>query len=317
MPAGLTIIEAAKRANDQAIIGVVQTLAGGNPVLENIRFFSITGRSYPYNREALLPTIAFRGINATYPASTGIINPESETLRPLGGVSDTDRFIIKTDPGARAAQDVMFMKGIGRTYAARFFQGDSETTPQDFDGLRKRITGAQLISAGVTDNGIDLNSAAGIDALDEGIRQVARGSGADIKLFMSAFQLSRLTVFSRSNTNHQLEWNRNEAGEQMASWAGYGIVETDMEDDASQTPLLSITEDDSAVNNQSTASIYVVRFGLNRDYVMGIEHVDGIEAEDKGSVTNATTETTLIEWLCGLGVFHPRAASRVRHFQTT
>lgn len=317
MPAGLTIIEAVKRSNDPAIIGVVQTLAGGNPVLENIRFFDIESRSYPYNRENLLPSVAFRGLNATYTSSTGIINPESETLRPLGGVSDTDRFLIKTDPGVRAAYDTMFIKAIGRTYAAKFFEGDNETTPQEFDGLKLRITGAQLISAGVTDNGIDLNSAAGVDALDEGVRQVSRGNSPNIKIFMSGFQQSRLTVFSRSNTNHQLDWIKNEVGKQIMTWAGHEVVETDMDDDASQTPLLSITEADSADNNNSTASIYVVRFGENRDYVMGIQHADGIEVEDKGAITNATTETTLVEWLCGMAVFHPRAAARVRHFQTT
>ena len=158
---------------------------------------------------------------------------------------------------------------------------------------------------------------AGVDALDEGVRQVSRGNSPNIKIFMSGFQQSRLTVFSRSNTNHQLDWIKNEAGQQMMTWAGHGIVETDMDDDASQTPLLSITEADSADNNNSTASIYVVRFGENRDYVMGIQHSDGIEVEDKGAITNATTETTLVEWLCGMAVFHPRAAARVRHFQTT
>lgn len=317
MPAALTVIESAKRSGNQGIIGVVQNLAGGNVVLEHLNFFSITGKSFPYNREAILPTVAFRGINSTFTASVGIVNPESETIRPLGGASDTDRFLILTDPGFRAVSDAMFSKAIGRTYAERFFEGNSETTPAEFDGLKTRIVGAQLISAGVTDNGIDLNSAAGVAALDEGIRQVSRGNSPMIKIYMSGFQLSRLTVFSRSNTNHQLEWQRTDAGLQMPTWAGHEIVETDMDDDASQTPFLSITEDDSAVNNQNTTSIYIVRFGTTRDFVMGIQHVTGITAEDKGSITNATTETTLIEWPCGLGVFHNRAASRVRHYKTT
>ena len=317
MPAGLTIIEAAKRTNDPAVIGVVQTLAGGNPVLEHLPFFTIPGRSYSYNREALLPTIAFRGINSTYTASTGIINPESEVLRPLGGVSDTDRYIIKTDPGARAAQDAMFAKAIGRQFAAKFFEGNSETTPQEFDGLKTRVTGAQLISAGVTDNGIDLNGAPGVAALDSAVRQVSRGNSPMIKIYMNGFLLSRLTLFSRSNTNHQLVWARTDAGVQMPTWAGHEIVETDMDDDASQTPLLSITEPDSGDNNNSTTSIYVVRYGGNRDFVSGIQHTAGIEVEDKGSVTNATTESTLIEWLCAFGVFHPRAVARARHYKTT
>lgn len=316
MPSGLTLIESAKYMSDPATVGVIQILAGGNPVLEVLPFIDVEGLTYPYNTEAALPTIAFRGLNETYTASVGLINPENETLKPMGGVNDTDRVFIKTVNGYRSRQDAMFIKSSGRKYAASFFEGDSGANKKDFDGLKTRLTGGQLISAGATANGVDLNSTAGVEKLDEAIDAVA-GSEMDTYIFMSKLQRRKLTQFSRSNTNHQLEWEMSDAGRRIARWAGFEIRVTDADDDASQTALLSIIEPDSGAANNTTTSIYIVRFDPDGQYCAGLQHVDGLEVQDKGSVNNATTETTLVEWLAGMLVAHTKSAARLRHLKTT
>lgn len=53
---------------------------------------------------------------------------------------------------------------------------------------------------------------------------------------------------------------------------------------------------------------YAVRFGA-AEYVSGLQSGD-MDVIDLG--LNRTMYETLIEWICGLCVFHPKAAARLR-----
>ncbi len=83
MPA-INIVEAAKialNAGETKRAGVILTFARASAWLANLPFRNIPGNSYAYNQEQTLPGIAFRGVNESYTASAGVINPESEALR--------------------------------------------------------------------------------------------------------------------------------------------------------------------------------------------------------------------------------------------
>ena len=92
----LTLLEAAKLVQDPLKRGVMEIFPRTSPVLERLPFFNVNGQAYKYNIEETLPGIAFRGINATYTESTGIVNPAVEALYILGGLSKVDRALVKT-----------------------------------------------------------------------------------------------------------------------------------------------------------------------------------------------------------------------------
>ena len=72
--------------------------------------------------------------------------------------------------------------------------------------------------------------------------------------------------------------------------------------------ILAFDEDDSNGDAASCTSIYDVRFGL-AEYVSGLQ-AGTMDVLDQG--LTGTFYQTLIEWICGLGVFHPKAAARLR-----
>src|SRR5512139_2154724 len=147
----LTILEAAKLFDNPLQSGIVEIFATNNPVLERLPFIDIQGNAYRHNREGSLPGIAFRGINEGYSESTGVINPQVETLTICSGDSDYDVALVKMTGNGnslRAAHDSLKAKALTLTWLKTFFDGNSVTEPREFDGLNRRLTGSQVIDAG-------------------------------------------------------------------------------------------------------------------------------------------------------------------------
>ena len=93
-------------------------------------------------------------------------------------------------------------------------------------------------------------------------------------------------------------------GRQISSYAGVpiGVIEEDK--DGNQ--ILAFTEDNPGGGSAASTSIYAVKFGA-AEYVSGLQ-AGTMDVLDLG--LNRTKYETLVEWICGVGVFHPKAAAR-------
>src|SRR3954464_7423073 len=152
----LTALEWSKLNPDPLTSGVVEIFASENPVIATLPFINVAGSAYRYNIEETLPGVAFRGFNEGYVESTGVINPMIEALTILGGDSDFDVAQIAMQTGdndTRAVHDGMKAKAATLTHLRTFFDGNSTANPKEFDGLNRRLTGAQVLSAG-TNGGV-------------------------------------------------------------------------------------------------------------------------------------------------------------------
>jgi len=93
----LTLLEASKlHSGDVYKQGVIEKFAETSDVLRVLPFEGIQGNSLKYNVEETLPGVGFRGINESFTESTGIINPQVESLSIAGGDLDVDKFLIDT-----------------------------------------------------------------------------------------------------------------------------------------------------------------------------------------------------------------------------
>ncbi len=92
----LTLLEAAKLVQDPLQRGVITIFPQSSPVLERLPFFNVNGQAYKYNIEETLPGISFRNVNESYSPDTGVVNPAVEQLFIMGGLSKTDRSLLKT-----------------------------------------------------------------------------------------------------------------------------------------------------------------------------------------------------------------------------
>jgi hypothetical protein len=95
-------------------------------------------------------------------------------------------------------------------------------------------------------------------------------------------------------------------GRQLMAYAGVPIAVIEQDKDGNE--ILPFTEDNPGGGTAASTSIYAVRFGV-AEYVSGLQ-AGSMDVEDLG--LNRTMYETLIEWICGLGVFHPKAAARLQ-----
>lgn len=294
----LTILEYAKTQQNDLLRGVVEVFAKTSPVLQLLPFQNIDGNAFQYNQEDVLPGIAFRGINEGYTEGTGILNPLVEKLKIMGGDADTDKFLIatqKSNAANRKQIDVaMKVKAAALSFTKSFFDGDETTFATEFDGLNKRLTGNQSIEAGT--NGADLTEnmlQRLIDAVD----------GRPSALLMG--KKCRRQLFNLAKGSTILNVTQDAFGRQISTYADIPIFV--IEKDVNSAEILDFDETQGSSN--ITASIYAVRF--EDMYVSGIQ-AGNIDVRDLGEQDSKPVERVRIEWYCGFGVFHPRAAARLK-----
>lgn len=277
----LTLTEASKLIQNPLQRGVVETFARTSPVLERLPFMDVNGNAYSYNIEKTLPGIAFRDYNESYTESTGVVNPHTEKLFILGGLSSVDRALVKTQGSVnniRAIHDSMKAKAAALTFTKTFFKGDNGTNATEFDGLEERITGDQLLTGELS-----------LAKLDELIDAVV---GAPTALFMNKATRRNVNALMRA-AGQATEVVSDAFGRQIPAYAGLpiGVIEEDKDGNA----ILADGE------------VYALRFGI-QEFVSGLQ-AGGMEVIDLG--LNRTQYETLIEWICGIAVFHPKAAARL------
>jgi len=298
----LTLLEAAKLVQDPLKRGVIEIFPRVSPVLERLPFFNVNGQAYKYNIEETLPGIAFRGINQSYTEDTGVVNPAVEALYIMGGLSKTDRALVKTQGNVnnlRAVYDGMKAKAAALTYTLKFFKGDNSTDPNEFSGLEARLTGNQVIDMGASDGGDELTLA----KLDEALDAV---QGSPDVIFCNKTMRRKISALVRA-AGQAIETVNDSFGRQLTAYAGVPLAV--VEEDKDGNPILDFNEPDLDNGDQLVCtSIYACRFGL-AEYVSGLQS-GSMDVLDQG--LSGTQYKTLIEWICGLGVFHPKAAARLR-----
>ena len=299
----LTLLEAAKLQQDPLKRGVIEVFPRTSPVLERMPFMDIAGNAYTYNREESLPGVAFRSVGGSYTESTGVVNPVTESLKILGGTSDVDRALVKTQGNVndlRSLHDGLKAKAAALYFTKMFFEGDSESDAKQFDGLKVRLTGNQLIAMGSTSGG-DALTLAKLDELIDAVQ-----GGPDV-LFMNKTLRRKVNTLIRA-AGQATEVVSDSFGRQIPAYAGVpiGVVEDDEAGDA----ILGFDEDNPGGGTAASSSVYAVRFGAG-------EHVSGLQSGvmdvlDLGLYSGGVAYRTLIEWIVGMAVFHPKSAARLQ-----
>jgi hypothetical protein len=301
----LTLLEAAKLETGNAYkSGVIELYAGSSEILSNLPFQNITGNAMSYTREESLPNVGFRGVNETYTASTGVLNPLTESLVIAGGDLDVDKFIVDTmGVQQRTVHEQMKIRALSLAWTKKFIKGDNQSDPREFDGLQVRVVGDQKIAAGTTDGGTALSLA----KLDEAIDQTLNPT----HLIMSKAMARKFAAAARTYTiAGYISYDIGQFGQRVMSYNGIPIVTVDL--DNTGTAILGFNEvsyTSSAWGGTATgASIYIVSMGA--DALTGLQN-GTIDVRDLGELPTAPVFRTRIEWYNGLAVFNGRAVTRL------
>jgi hypothetical protein len=298
----LTLLQAAEQAlgNDEVKRAAIIELFAAPDLLRVLPFIDIQGGAYVYIQEGQLAGVAFRGINESYTTNTGIINPQTERLRIVGGDLDVDKALLKTHgPDIRTTQEKMKVKALSLFIAGKMINGDSENDPREFDGIRKRITGSQLFPAGSSSGGDALS----LSVLDTAIDAV---DGAT-HLIMSRPMRNLLSQSARNpSVGGYVQWEKNEFGERIAFYNDLPILTTNYDDANNQ--VIDFNEANPGGGSSVGTSIYVVRIG--DEGVVGLQN-GVMEVDDLGQIQSQPVMRTRIEWLVSLAVMSGRSAARI------
>ena len=307
----VTLAQAAVLSQDQLARGIHEIFVQESPILDRLPLMEIAGNAYAYDLEATLPGVAFRNVNEAYVESTGTFNQLTEKLVILGGDADVDRFIQQTRSNVhnqRAEQDKLKVKAMSYKFSDAFFNGDIAVDAKGFDGIKKRLTGAQVIDAGT--NGIPIVGNGGtethafFDKLDE---LLAACPGADV---LYANRQVRSKIISAGRRIGGVDMVKEDiTGKRVAMWQGIPVL--DPGDSLAGTQILPQSETQGS--SSLASSVYAVRFGGSDgdQAVTGLTN-GGVMVDDLGQLQEKPALRTRIEFYCGLALFGGKAAARLR-----
>ncbi|WP_045746395.1 major capsid protein [Actinoplanes rectilineatus] len=310
----VTLAQAALLSENDLQRGVLEVFVQESPVLDRLPLMSIEGNAYAYNKEATLPGVAFRSVNEAYVESTGTVVQATESLVIFGGDADVDRFIVQTRGNLndqRAVQTRLKVKAASYKFQDHFFNGDVTVDTKGFDGLKKRLTGAQVISAGT--NGIPVlgnggtDSHAFADKLDELIAAVPGINGSNGAIYANAAVQGKFRSAGRRIGG--VEMIREDlTGKRILTWNGIPFLDPG----SNLAGGLILPQTEVQGSSSVASSIYAVKFGDDEteQAVTGLTN-GGVMVDDLGQLQSQPAYRTRIEFYCGLATFGGRGAARL------
>lgn len=305
----LTLAESAVLSDTTLQAGVIKTFVNQSVVLDRLPLMNIQGNAYAYNQEATLPGVAFRSVNEAYVESTGTFVQRSESLVILGGDADVDRFIVATRGNLndqRAIQTEMKVRSATMTFQNYFINGDVAVDTKGFDGLKKRLTGAQVLDAATNGLGPIAGGYDFFDRLDALAGAVAGGPDA-----FYANDAIRARILSAGRRMGGADLTREDiTGKRVLTWNGVPFLPIGTKADG--TEIIAQTETQGTAAG-TASSIYAVKFGQGEgdQAVTGLTN-GGIQVDDLGELDSKPAYRTRIEFYCGLATFGGKAAARLR-----
>lgn len=313
----VTLAQAATLSRNDLQRGVLETFVIESPVLDRLPLKPIEGNAYAYNEEATLPGVEFRAVNAAYAESTGAVVQRTETLVILGGDADVDTYIQQTRSNIndqRATQTAMKVKAAAYKYQDAFINGDVAVDANSFDGLKKRLTGTQVIDAGA--NGLavlgasDADRHAFFDVLDAAIAAVPGLTPDNGAIYSNNLIRSKIKASARRLTMPLTP--REQFGKTIETYNDLPLL--DIGNKADGTLIIPQTETQGTATTAS--SIYIVKFGED-DGDRGTTGLyngppEVFDVRDLGEQQAKPAFRTRIEGFLGLALFGGKAAARLR-----
>ncbi len=286
----------------------IRQMISRSTVLEYAEFYSIVGNA-DYTRKA--PTASggqFRALDTDYPQN--VVTPQfaNPTLKILGDKVEVDRAHERRGqdiPSVRAQELLNFARDLGKQFQYYFFNGDSATDPNAFDGLKIQMPSGQVITAAT--NGLQVqmgNSDAAVQSqqqflelLDQLIETV--DGGAQV-LYMDSKTLARLTTIARG----QVQWRLNEFGRSVAYYNDVPIRPAGYDKNGNRV----IPHNETVGTATNCTSVYAVRFGEKADVTLATNI--GVEVKDLGLVGVHYTHS--VEFDTDLVILNDKAVARLQ-----
>jgi hypothetical protein len=306
----MTLAEAAVVTQDPRLPAVVSVL-NVSQIMNRVPFESIAGRAYSYNSEATLPAAAFRAVNAGYTESTGTFTTATESLAILGGDYVVDRFLEQTSTGSVAslvaAQRDMKARSVAAKFADTFINGDTAVDANSFNGLKKRLTGSQVITSGTNGASMNTDAATRTAFFDKLDALLAACPGADVIYAPTAVLSVLRSTYRNATINNWTEDTLTGARVEVPTWAGVPILDAGKKADQTQ-----VITSEAAGSSPTTYSLYAVNFAASEydEGVLGLTN-GGLQVDPPKQLETKPAWLGRIEFYTGLALIGAQPAARL------
>ena len=296
----MNFLEAMKYSQNPMQKAILEIYARNSAILQYLPFKDISGNAYTFNAESELPDAGFRNVNQDYTPSVGTLDQNTEALKIGGGTIKIDRALIATQANGTsiiAEQTSQKTKAFALRFSKAVIKGNAVTSPEEFEGLERRISGNQLLDAGSSAGGDELT----LDMVDLLIDAVEPEPDA---LLMNKTMRRKINKLVRAS-GAAIETVDGNFGKRLQAYAGYPILPVDYDNEGNQ--ILAFDEACPGGGSDVGTSIYAVRYGT--DAFCGLQN-GTLDVEDQGYTT--IYRTILVEWYTTIAIFHPRCCARLR-----
>lgn len=300
MATALNLVEYAKGLEPGVPRAFVELFAQTSDLLAAMPMQAAPGGVYRYDREAVMPGVAFRGINESYTATTGVINPQVEQCFIAGGEIKVDVALIRRHgPQRRAREEKMQVKKLTRTISDKLITGSNATSIKEFDGLKTRLTGVNVVHNSASSGGAALS----LYKLD----RLGSQCSEQTHWLMPKAMRDRLTQAGRNTgVGGYVNQTKDDFGNTITTYRGLPIL-VGYEDEADGA-FLDFNEVASGGGSAVTCSIYAL--SLKEGMLTGLQTAP-MDVKDLGEMQSEPKFLTRVEWDVGLCIEHPYAAMRL------
>ena len=313
-----TLVELSKIETSTLRKSIIDGLLMEADLMQLVPWETIGALATTVIRLGTLPSVGFRKINEGYTVSTGSLEQKVEHIALMGADFDTDKAIARaknTIASARAITQVMMLKSMAYKFNDKFINGNPETDPEEFKGLKQRITdlyndgytGQYIDNGGTAGDGILLSSAESHNFLNSLDKLIYSIKGHDPQcLLMNDKVLLALRALLRKE--QLLNQSKDMFDRVVDMYGNARLIDIGTTSDQT-TEIITNTETLEDEAAAESTSIYAVKFGLG-EYLWGIQEYP-IEVEDKGLLEDKPVYRTEVDWPLGLAMAVPYSIARL------
>jgi hypothetical protein len=305
----------------QLVAGVSKALMEESPFFASCPIESVGALSIEVVREGGLPTIAWRKIGASH-SSNKATKPQlvKETAFSFGNTIDIDKAYIKDgsprlyDP--RVYQLGQTTKAMAREFNDAVINGNpvsDEDRPtglwyrikNDFSGQKMDAASGSGLDISPDATGLAANIQTFFDKLDK-LLYACADHKADV-LLMNDTMLQRYWSIARQSG--LLKTTSDNLGREFYEYKGAKVIDMGYKiNDSTKIILDTELTNGTAVTGGAATSIYAVRFG-KENFTAWEEYP--MDVQEKGELEDGVTYRTVIDWIIGLAVTHPRSIAQL------
>ena len=297
---------------------VIKTLREASPLMNTLPFPTTGTKTVQSVRVRTRPTAAWRRIGEDHSTSKGGYDLVQDTAFSLGLYIDVDVALSKDsnklyDP--RVEWSKQAVEAVAFAFNDSFINGHPITEPDGLTGLHYRLqedlASTQQLAAGSLDispDGATLSATCQtfLDKLDQLIYMMPQHK-ADV-LLMNDTMLMR--YWSLARQSGYLKVTTDNLGREFMEYKGAKFFDIGYKSDDSTriiTNAESLTVPATLTGGTGT-SIYALRLG--GEYATGFQQYP-LRTLDKGELEDGVTERTVVDWVVGLSVTHPKSVARL------